>query len=67
MKRGTKQVGIGVLTGLLLFVFTCTAAWAQSTAQINGTVKDQSGAVLARRGSHGDADRHGREAEHANR
>src|SRR5207302_7037691 len=46
MKSGTKHIGIGVLTGLLLFAFTCTAALAQSTAQINGTVKDQSGAVL---------------------
>src|SRR5438094_2044398 len=46
MKSGTKHIGIGVLTGLLLFVFSCTTAWAQSTAKINGTVKDQSGAVL---------------------
>src|SRR5262244_80936 len=45
MKSGTKRVGIGVLVGLL-FVFTGTAVWAQATAQINGTVKDQSGAVL---------------------
>src|ERR1700756_3863834 len=46
MKSGTKHVGIGVLTFLMLFAFTCSAVWAQSTAQINGTVKDQSGAVL---------------------
>src|SRR5262245_41869601 len=45
MKSGKKRVGIGVLVGLL-FVFTGGAVWAQSTAQINGTVKDQSGAVL---------------------
>ena len=32
--------------GLLISAVTCTAVWAQSTAQINGTVKDQSGAVL---------------------
>lgn len=32
---------------LLVVVLGCAAAWAQtSTAQINGTVKDQSGAVL---------------------
>jgi len=46
MRSGTKRAGIGVLIGLLLFTFECTAVWAQSTAQINGTVKDQSGAVL---------------------
>src|SRR5437762_1739219 len=46
MKSGIKRVGRGVLTGLLLFGLSCTAALAQSTAQINGTVKDQSGAVL---------------------
>jgi len=27
-------------------MFACTFAWAQGTAQINGTIKDQSGAVL---------------------
>src|SRR5712672_677641 len=33
--------------GSSLVVFlACTAVWAQSTAQISGTVKDQSGAVL---------------------
>ena len=31
MKSGTKHIGIGVLTGLVLFAFTCTAALAQST------------------------------------
>lgn len=35
----------------ILFMFLasfviCASAWAQSTAQISGTVKDQSGAVL---------------------
>src|SRR5438046_93466 len=35
-----------VLTGLLILVLCSTAAWAQVTAQISGTVKDQSGAVL---------------------
>src|SRR5947207_557371 len=46
MKSGIKRVGRGVLTGLLLFGLSCTAALAQSTAQITGVVKDQSGAVL---------------------
>src|SRR5438874_5099075 len=45
MKRQTKWL-IGVLTGLLFSALSCTAVFAQSTAQINGTVKDQSGAVL---------------------
>src|SRR5437773_5272296 len=35
-----------VLTGLLILVLCSIAAWAQVTAQISGTVKDQSGAVL---------------------
>ena len=34
------------LIGQLIFALTCTAVWAQSTAQISGTVKDQTGAVL---------------------
>src|SRR5882672_8069862 len=36
-----------LFTALLVSVFSCAAGWAQtSTAQINGTVRDQSGAVL---------------------
>ena len=35
-----------ILTALLLSILVCTAAWAQNTAQISGTVKDQTGAVL---------------------
>jgi Carboxypeptidase regulatory-like domain len=34
------------LHGFLLSILTCTAAWAQSTAQISGVVRDQSGAIL---------------------
>src|SRR5580704_3656247 len=30
----------------LFLCFTCTVVWAQSTAQISGSVKDQTGAVL---------------------
>src|ERR1041385_3308721 len=30
----------------LISVFACALVWAQATAQINGTVRDQSGAVL---------------------
>jgi len=35
-----------VLVGLLMLVVTATAVWAQSTAQISGSIKDQSGALL---------------------
>ena len=31
---------------LLISVLTCASVWAQATAQISGTVRDQSGAVL---------------------
>ena len=31
---------------LLLTVLTAGAAWAQATAQLSGTVRDESGAVL---------------------
>ena len=31
---------------VLIATIGCAAAWAQATAQISGTVKDQSGAVL---------------------
>ncbi len=38
---------LGVLCGALLIgALISPAAWAQATAQINGTVKDQTGAVL---------------------
>src|ERR1051325_6894659 len=32
--------------GLFLIVLSCSPAWAQATAQISGSVKDQSGAIL---------------------
>src|SRR5262245_1573124 len=35
-----------LLVGLLLFTLSSTVVWAQATAQINGTIKDQSGAAL---------------------
>jgi hypothetical protein len=40
---GTLKVLFGIF---LIAVLTCVVVWAQATAQINGTVKDQSGAVL---------------------
>src|SRR5436309_4294127 len=35
-----------LLSGLVIAALSCSAVWAQATAQISGTVKDQSGAVL---------------------
>src|SRR5262245_32599896 len=35
-----------VLGGLFIIVLSCSSVWAQATAQISGTAKDQSGAVL---------------------
>ena len=32
--------------GILILLLTVSAAWAQATAQLNGTVRDESGAVL---------------------
>ena len=37
---------IGICTALVIFVFTAGLAWGQATAQISGTVRDSSGAVL---------------------
>src|SRR4051812_14036016 len=34
------------LFGLLISMVMCTALWAQTTAQVSGTIKDQTGAVL---------------------
>ena len=41
-----KRIAVGLLLGLMVSVLACTNAWAQATAQINGSVKDQTGAVL---------------------
>ena len=46
MKRGTIHVAMRVLTVIVCLWFGVTSIWAQATAQINGSVKDQSGAVL---------------------
>src|SRR5207248_10597083 len=44
---GIMKGKLGRLLNLVLIsVVGCTAAWAQATAQISGTVKDPSGAVL---------------------
>src|SRR5499433_3185604 len=42
MKRIATYIG----SALLASVLTCAGLWAQATAQISGTVKDRSGAVL---------------------
>ena len=41
-----KPILAGVLGGLFIIVLSSSSLWAQVTAQISGTVKDQSGAVL---------------------
>jgi len=41
-----KQLTQVVLTGALILLFTCTLGWAQATAELNGRVADESGAVL---------------------
>src|ERR1051326_5099684 len=41
-----KRILISLSLGLLVSLVTCNSAWAQATAQINGSVQDSSGAVL---------------------
>ena len=41
-----KRVRVALFIGLLASATTCGSVWAQATAQISGTVRDQSGAVL---------------------
>jgi carboxypeptidase family protein len=41
-----KRFAFGLSLGVLIGLFTSPPLWAQATAQIGGTVKDQSGAVL---------------------
>ena len=41
-----KRIWTSVFIGLLACAITCTSGWAQATAQISGSVRDQSGAVL---------------------
>src|SRR6059036_1385226 len=46
-RRKMRRTAACVWVGLLVFALAGAAAWAQATtAQISGTVKDQSGAVL---------------------
>src|SRR5438552_17554845 len=41
-----KRIAVYVLTAVLFSAITCGSLRAQSTAQVSGTVKDQTGAVL---------------------
>jgi hypothetical protein len=41
-----KRIAFSILNGSLISVLTCVMVWAQATAQISGTARDQSGAVL---------------------
>src|SRR5262245_59818223 len=41
-----KRLGIVLPAGLIISILTCAMVWAQATAQISGTVRDQTGAVL---------------------
>ncbi len=41
-----KRIVFSVWSGFLVLTFGCATVWAQATAQISGTAKDQSGAVL---------------------
>ena len=41
-----KSLVNGLFHGLLISILASTVVWAQSTAQVSGTVADPSGAVL---------------------
>jgi len=44
--EGQLKIGLNLLAGVLFSALLCNSMWAQSTAQINGIVKDQTGALL---------------------
>src|SRR6266481_4281930 len=41
-----KRILLTIFGGIFVCVLTCADIWAQATAQISGTARDQSGAVL---------------------
>src|SRR5438477_2173809 len=41
-----KRIGSCIFAAMIVLSVTCGDIWAQATAQISGTVKDQTGAVL---------------------
>src|SRR5688572_19690522 len=46
MRRIMKRIALSMFCGILIVSMGCGMVWAQATAQISGTAKDQSGAVL---------------------
>src|ERR1700740_223568 len=46
VQRFVVRTCVVSLVAVTFLVLACTAAWAQGTAQISGSVKDQTGAVL---------------------
>src|SRR5258706_3442802 len=42
----TRRIAVHLVLAVLFYAMTCRSLSAQSTAQVSGTVKDQSGAVL---------------------
>src|SRR5438876_11949936 len=45
-KSGSGRVGLKVLAGVVFSTLACITVWAQSTAQVSGTVRDQTRAVV---------------------
>src|SRR5207244_3781598 len=45
-KQNMKRILFQIFAGMFVFVVNCGDVGAQATAQISGTVKDQTGAVL---------------------
>src|SRR5437870_3480793 len=41
-----RRIIVGLLAIFCFSIFSCLCVWAQATAQISGTIRDQSGAVL---------------------
>src|SRR5207249_6981996 len=46
LEDSMKKILLGILGGVFAPVLVSSVLWAQATAQISGTVKDQTGAVL---------------------
>src|SRR5262249_40586519 len=46
MQSHNRTIWTSFLNAVLIAILGCTAVWGQATAQISGTVSDQSGAVL---------------------
>src|SRR5262245_64056026 len=45
-RASMSRIAARILTTIVILTFAANAAWAQATAEISGTVKDASGAVL---------------------